>query len=406
MKILCVFGEHNYGNPLRGQGYEYTNFIPALRRLGHEVIFFDSLNKSLYKNFADLNLTLLKTVERDQPDIILCVLMHYELWTETLSMISNMSDIVLINWSTDDSWKYKQFSIFLLPSFHLYATTDKSSAIKSQKKELENVVLTQWAANSETLKEPLEGVKCKYDVSFIGSSYGNRPRMITGLKKYGIHVNCFGHGWENGPVDALEIPRIMRESAVCLNFSDSGSILSWILSRKRAQIKARVFEVTGAGGFMVTQNAEGLEQYFVPGKEIIVFNKISEAAEKIKYFLSNPEERDRIARAGFQRTNSEHTYDIRFRQLIKLIEEETIRSGSKPFRIDYNEFNALERIHRLGSGLRLLKKLLTYPCVAMWGKQRGPRAARKIVFELSWRLFGRKTYSATGWPGRMFYLES
>jgi hypothetical protein len=28
------------------------------------------------------------------------------------------------------------------------------------------------------------------------------------------------------------------------------------------------------------------------------------------------------------------------------------------------------------------------------------------VFELSWRLVGARTYSADGWPGRMFYKES
>ena len=39
MRVLCVFGEHNYGDPNRGEGYEYANFVPALRRLGHEVLF-------------------------------------------------------------------------------------------------------------------------------------------------------------------------------------------------------------------------------------------------------------------------------------------------------------------------------------------------------------------------------
>jgi len=113
MKILCVFGAHNYGVPSRGQGYEYTNFIPALRRLGHEVAFFESLNKKRYSDFAELNYEFLKAVEGEKPDIILCVLMTYEIWTETLSLVKNNSDSILINWSTDDSWKYEQFSRFV-----------------------------------------------------------------------------------------------------------------------------------------------------------------------------------------------------------------------------------------------------------------------------------------------------
>ena len=44
MKILCVLGEHNYGDPGRGECYEYVNFLPALKSLGHEVVFFESFN--------------------------------------------------------------------------------------------------------------------------------------------------------------------------------------------------------------------------------------------------------------------------------------------------------------------------------------------------------------------------
>jgi hypothetical protein len=33
-------------------------------------------------------------------------------------------------------------------------------------------------------------------------------------------------------------------------------------------------------------------------------------------------------------------------------------------------------------------------------------AARRFVFELSWRFAGARTYSASGWAGRMFYRES
>jgi spore maturation protein CgeB len=98
MKILCVFGEHNYGNPDRGAGYEYTNFIPALRRLGHDVVFFESLDKSRYNDFSDLNRQLLKSIEKNQPDLIFCVLMNYEIWIETLTMVKNSTDALIINW--------------------------------------------------------------------------------------------------------------------------------------------------------------------------------------------------------------------------------------------------------------------------------------------------------------------
>jgi spore maturation protein CgeB len=410
MKILCVFGEYNYGDPTRGQGYEYTNFIPALRRLGHEVVFFESLNKGRYEGFIDLNLSFLKTVERERPDIILCVLVTYELWIETLEIVRDYSDAALINWSTDDSWKYEQFSRFLSPSFDLYATTYRSALLKSRKEGLSNFVLTQWAANAQTLAEPLKAKECRYQVSFVGSAYGNRIRWVDDLQRKGINVECFGHGWRNGPVEAVHIPRIMRESVISLNFGDSGVVMHGLLPQRSRQIKARVFEVTGAGGFLVTENTDDIDHYFIPGEEIVLFDGIEEAAEKITFFLSHPDERDRMARAGFERTRREHIYDIRFQELLDVISKERgprqVPQMKKSWSIDRKKFADLERIHRTGSGLRFLRSLVTCPGVLLWGPTRGPRAARRFVFELSWRLFGRKTYSAAGWPGRMFYFES
>ena len=62
MNILCVFGRHNYGDPSRGEGYEYSNFLPALRTLGHDVHHFESWDRSAQADFAALNTALLDRV--------------------------------------------------------------------------------------------------------------------------------------------------------------------------------------------------------------------------------------------------------------------------------------------------------------------------------------------------------
>jgi spore maturation protein CgeB len=44
--------------------------------------------------------------------------------------------------------------------------------------------------------------------------------------------------------------------------------------------------------------------------------------------------------------------------------------------------------------------------VLVFGTQRGPRAARRLLFELPWRTVGARTYRASGLVGRLFYRES
>lgn len=406
MKILCVLGEHNYGDPARGASYEYANFLPALRKLGHQVAFFESYNRKAYRDFAELNRKFLEKVQTEKPDLILCVLMHYELWLETLQLVREGTDAVLLNWSTDDSWKYEQFSKFVAPAFHTYATTYPEALAKFKRDGQHHAVLTQWAASSETLAEPLPAAQCLHGASFIGTAYGNRPQWIAALARHGIKVECFGHGWKNGAVSAQEIPGIISGSLISLNFADSGMVVNGVVPGRSRQIKARVFEVPGAGGFLLTESADGLNQVYKNGTEIAVFGGLAELVEKISYFTTHPEERDRVALAGHIRTRNEHTYEMRFGQLFNEAMRQRAGSTAKRNEIDFGMFNTIAKKHASSLPLQLLKFALLLPCLAIWGRARGPRAARRILFELSWRLVGKKTYSVSGWPGRLFYKES
>ncbi|HYA65697.1 MAG TPA: glycosyltransferase [Burkholderiaceae bacterium] len=409
MKVLCVFGRHNYGQPSRGVGYEYTNFVPALERLGHEVVFFESFDRAAWNDFPALNRALLETVRREQPDVALFVLMGYEVWAETLQLLRTPGGPALVNWSTDDTWKYEQFSRLVAAHFDLYVTTADSALAKARRDGLEQVVLSQWAANGQTLTEPLPSSHCLYDVSFVGSAYGNRPRWVQSLRARGIAVECFGHGWPRGPVAAEEIPGIYRNSRISLNFGDSPALLGAQVRHSR-QIKARVFEVPGAGGFLLTEAAQGLERYYRIGEEMAVFDDLEELTGKIRRYLQDGQLRDTIAQRGFARTRDEHTYERRFLPLLNAaLERRAWRdasAGAGQFSVDWDRFERVAATHAVGPALRMARRLLVAPLRALWGPQRGPRAARRLCFELSWRLAGERTYSAAGLPGRLFYAQS
>ncbi|WP_196795148.1 CgeB family protein [Mariprofundus ferrooxydans] len=381
--------------------------MPALKNLGHEVLFFESLNKAAYSDYAEMNRKLLQLVEAEKPDLIFCVLMTYEIWLETLQLVREGSDAALIHWATDDSWKYEQASKFLAPLFDLHATTYPSAMAKAEKDGLDNFVLSQWAADSSRMTPPLRADLCRYPVSFVGSTYGNRKQWVELLKQRGIHVDAFGYGWPNGPVAAEDIAGIMRESQVSLNFGDSGVVIEDGKPVRSRQIKARVFEVPGAGGLLVTEKAEHLDEYYVPGEEIIVFDDIDDLVEKTEYLLAHPDRRDAIAQAGYARTKAEHSYESRFGPLIKLaVERRANRPAAAKQGIDFCRFENIAKLYRPTFLLYLLKVLVLLPCLLVWGKQRGPRAARRFLFEFSWRYMGKKTYSATNWAGRIFYKES
>ena len=108
------------------------------------------------------------------------VLMSYEIWTETLDLARAGSPAIIVNWGTDDSWKFNQVSRFLIPHLDFHITTDKDAAARAERAGFSNVVSSQWAASRTQLLEPLPSSQCIYDVSFIGNLYGESSRLDRG----------------------------------------------------------------------------------------------------------------------------------------------------------------------------------------------------------------------------------
>jgi spore maturation protein CgeB len=349
---------------------------------------------------------LLKRVVDFRPDVIFCVLMHYEIWLETLDLIRVQSPALVINWGTDDSWKFMQASRFFAGHVDLHVTTDRVTAATAPSRGLVNVFLSQWAASAAAFAEPCSSQTCRYDVGFVGSMYGYRAEWIEVLRASGILVSCFGHGTNNGVVSAAEIPEIYRTSRISLNFSGSGQNPDSTGEVGKRQIKARTFEVPGAGGFLLTEVAPGLERYFTIGGEIATFGSPGELIEKVHYYLSHPGERDAIARAGHARAIAEHTYEQRISEILEKLRALQASRRVQPWTLSVDALaNCVERYRRKGSA-GWLRGLLIAAFSLAFGRERGPRAARRFVYELSWRLSGATTYSARGLPGRLFYAES
>jgi spore maturation protein CgeB len=393
MKILCVFGRHNYGDPTRGMSPEYAAFVPALKRLGHEVHHFESWDRRNYPDLGALNEALLNEVERIRPDVMLTVQMHYELWLETLEAIRARGDVATISWTTDDSWKYREVSRFIGHAYHAMTTTYSYVVPRYHADGIFNVLLTQWAASTEWLAEPLAASDCRYQATFIGTANRDRRELVARLRSRGIEVACFGYGWPAGPLSGDEIPRIMRESIISINFA---------ASKGENQIKARTFEVLGAGGFLLTGPAQGLERFFAPGLEIAVYQSFDDLVDKIHFYLSHPDERDRLAHAGHARVLQEHTYERRLAEVVDFALAAKERNKAS---LPTQSFAQVLETHRLTPSLRVLRAVLRGAGKVFFGPKRGPRAARRLVFELSWRLAGRHTFTAAGWPGRLFPHE-
>lgn len=86
----------------------------------------------------------------------------------------------------------------------------------------------------------------------------------------------------------------------------------------------RLYEMIGRGAFLIFPEIPGIEEEFTPGKHFVTW-KIGDwgdLQDKIEFYRSFDDEREKIRKAGFEYCKKYHTYTERCKKLIKIVEKE------------------------------------------------------------------------------------
>lgn len=87
----------------------------------------------------------------------------------------------------------------------------------------------------------------------------------------------------------------------------------------RSASNMRLYEATGMGACLVTDWKSNIGELFEPDVEVVTYRTAGECVEKVKWLLTHPQERTRIAEAGRRRTLAAHTFDHRAPLLDQII---------------------------------------------------------------------------------------
>jgi spore maturation protein CgeB len=82
---------------------------------------------------------------------------------------------------------------------------------------------------------------------------------------------------------------------------------------------ARPFELAATGAAIVSNPVAGIEQWFEPGRELIVVSSADEAVDTYRGLLGDPAEAAAMGARARERVLDEHTYAHRASQLLELI---------------------------------------------------------------------------------------
>jgi hypothetical protein len=167
----------------------------------------------------------------------------------------------------------------------------------------------------------------RYAVTHVGGYspvHRERNELLEALITSGAPLTCWGYGAEylsptspirrvyEGEAWGLEMYNIRSNSRIVVSkhVSDVASVYANLMT---------LYEATGVGTLLLIDDRDDLHTLFDPGKEVVGYRSAEECAELISYYLAHDEERERIARAGQERTLREHTYGHRMQELVDIL---------------------------------------------------------------------------------------
>ena len=143
------------------------------------------------------------------------------------------------------------------------------------------------------------------DVSFVGQYMADRAGSLDYLcAGQNIDLKIYGFGWQGRSVPKRLKP-LFRGAAMGDDYarviSASRISLGFLNHKVGDTYTTRTLEIPAAGGFLLAERTARHQELFAEGTEAAFFSSAAELADKVNYYLSHENEREKIARAGHKK---------------------------------------------------------------------------------------------------------
>ena len=114
-----------------------------------------------------------------------------------------------------------------------------------------------------------------------------------------------------------------------------------------------------AGGFLLTNYQEELEELFVPGEDLVIYHNLEELQSLTAYYLEHEEERKQIARNGQKKVLKLHDFSDRMKRVMELVDKIEQERGKTYADILDEREDEIEMMQELSLCANLERKLGT-----------------------------------------------
>jgi spore maturation protein CgeB len=105
-----------------------------------------------------------------------------------------------------------------------------------------------------------------------------------------------------------DMPKVFARSKINMNFT---------IRNIRTGLPLRIWDILGAGGFLLTNYQIELNDFFENGKDLVYYESLDDMERKADYYLNHEEERKMIAENGHRKVMRYHSYDARIAEMLE-----------------------------------------------------------------------------------------
>jgi len=282
--------------------YQNGEYSPAivfwygiLEKLGYEVVYYPYETYEIEKFYQDM--------KDYKPDFVFhpC---YDKLHTEFIRL-REFTKVYVVQ--SDDDWRFDDYAKFYIPFVDgtISYAADKQWYLDAGAQP-NQIISAMWAFNPNTMM--WEDKEKDILLSHGGGLHANRKHLLEEFKQKGMPVEV---------VSQVTYPTLLdtwNRSKFSLCFTMNSALTA-------QQIKGRVVEI-GYHSLLVSENFKGIENYFEPEKEFILFNSVEEAIDKIKFVNSNESYYNTIKQASRRRLLETNTVYHQWNKIMSEIDED------------------------------------------------------------------------------------
>lgn len=105
------------------------------------------------------------------------------------------------------------------------------------------------------------------------------------------------------------MPQIIKCSKINLNMTNRPI---------KTGLPLRIFDLMGAGGFVISNYQAEIPEHFIPDEDIVLYDSIPDLLDKIDYYLKHDDERRQIAKNGHDKVKEFHSYDVKLKEMLQI----------------------------------------------------------------------------------------